>query len=224
MAEPMTADEILSALDRWRVPHREVRGWRDRNRNHVGAWGPVHGLLVHHTGDDAEDGVDLDLVVHGHGRLPGPLAQLGCDDAGTIWLVGWGRANHAGGGDPRVLRAVVAESYDERPPRPREHTGSAGATDGNCCFYGVETFYSGRHRPTGNARRSLTLLAAAVCDHHGWTEKSVIGHKEWSDWKPDPGRLDMVAFRGRVAARLEQGPPDAATSRHAHLAGWRAPW
>jgi hypothetical protein len=216
MAEPMTADEIVRALGRWRVPYREVEGWRTRNRNHVGAWGPVHGIVIHHTGDDAPDRVDLRLIVHGHSGLPGPLAQFGCDDEGTIWLVACGRANHVGGGDERVLRAVVEESYVERPPRPREHTGSAGATDGNDNFYGVETFYGGVEAPTARARRSLVLLAAAICDHHGWTEKSVIGHKEWSDWKSDPGSLDMVSLRGRVAERIRQGPSIGA--------GWTSPW
>lgn len=226
MAEPMTAQETVRALDRWRVPYREVEGWRKRNRNHVGAWGPVHGLLLHHTGDDAADRVDLRLVVDGHAGLAGPLAQFGCDDEGVIWLVACGRANHAGGGDSRVLRAVIEESYVDRPPRPREHTGSAGATDGNDNFYGVETFYSGTAAPNVRARRSLVLLAAAVCDHHGWTEKSVIGHKEWSSWKTDPGRMNMVRFRERVARRLREGPPGEVewTSPSADLAGWRPPW
>jgi hypothetical protein len=217
MAAPMTADETLRALARWQVPFEAVYGWRTRNRNLVGAWGPVHGLVLHHTGDDARDKVDLAVVTRGRAGLPGPLAQFGCDDVGTIWLIGCGRANHAGGGDPRVLRAVIEESYDSRPPRPREHTGSPGAVDGNARFYGVETFYSGLEHPTEAARRSLVLLAAAICDHHGWSARSVIGHKEWSDHKIDPGRLDMAAFRTAVAWRLAQGPPP-------RRAPWSLPW
>jgi hypothetical protein len=207
MAKPMTADQVVRALRRWRVPFEEVPGWRTRNRNHIGPWGPVHGLMIHHTGDDADDAVDLRILTRGRPDLPGPLSQFGCDDEGTIWLVGNGRANHAGGGDPRVLRAVIEESYGAYPPRPHEHTGSAGATDGNDDFYGVETFYSGRRPATVQALHSLILLAAAICDHHGWTAKSVIGHKEWSDWKPDPGRVDMASFRAAVARRLHDGPP-----------------
>ena len=215
MAAPMTADETVAALTRWRVRFREVEGWRTRNRNHIGPWGPVHGLMLHHTGDDAADGTDLRIVVRGRAGLPGPLSQFGCDDKGTIWLVGCGRANHAGGGDPRVLRAVIEEGYDVRPPLPNEHTGSPGAVDGNTRFYGVEVFYSGERPPTRLARRSLVLLGAAICDHHGWSAKSVIGHKEWSDHKWDPGRLDMPAFRLAVARRLAAGPPLLVTS------GWR---
>lgn len=207
MAEPMTADEVLQALKRWRVPFQKTDGWRTRNRNHVGAWGPVHGLVIHHTADDALDQVDLRTITRGRPGLPGPLSHFGCDDQGTIWLVAWGRANHAGGGDPRVLRAVIEESYDDYPPKPREHTGSAGSTDGNDNFYGVETFYSGTKPPTAAARRSLVLLSAAICDHHGWSAKSVIGHKEWSDQKSDPGQVDMRAFRNTVAQQLRHGPP-----------------
>jgi hypothetical protein len=207
MARPMTPDQTVLALRRWRVPFQTVEGWRTRNRNHRQPWGPVHGLMIHHTGDDAADTTDLALVTRGRADLPGPLAQFGCDDTGTIWLIGCGRANHAGGGDPRVLRAVIEEGYGERPPRPHEHTGSPGATDGNVCFYGVEAFYSGRNAPSAQARRSLVLLAAAICHHHGWSGKSVIGHKEWSDWKSDPGALDMSSFRRSVAGRLLEGPP-----------------
>lgn len=225
MAAPMTADETRRVLARWRVPFEAVHGWRTRNRNHVGAWGPVHGLVLHHTGDDARDKADLAVVTRGRAGLPGPLAQFGCDDDGTIWLIGCGRANHAGGGDPRVLRAVVEESYDSRPPRPQEHTGSPGAVDGNARFYGVETFYSGLQPPTDAARRSLVLLAAAICDHHGWSARSVIGHKEWSDHKIDPGHVDMAAFRTAVAWRLAQGPPRRWPPRSLpwrDLRGW--PW
>jgi hypothetical protein len=203
----MTPDETIESLRRWRVPFRVVAGWRTRNRDHVGPWGPVHGLVVHHTGDDADDRVDLQVLVRGRPGLPGPLSQFGCDDRGRIWLIGHGRANHAGGGDPRVLRAVVGERYVDRPPRPREHTGSPGAVDGNAVFYGVEAFYSGERPPTREAYRALVLLAAAVCDHHGWTARSVIGHHEWSDHKWDPGRLDMSSFRTAVEQRLAEGPP-----------------
>ena len=76
-----------------------------------------------------------------------------------------------------------------------------------------ETFYSGLEPPTEAARRSLVLLAASICDHHGWSARSVIGHKEWSDHKIDPGRLDMVKLRTAVARRLDEGPP-----------GRRVPW
>ena len=27
----------------------EVGDWRTHNRNHKGPWGPVHGVMIHHT-------------------------------------------------------------------------------------------------------------------------------------------------------------------------------
>jgi hypothetical protein len=51
------------------------------------------------------------------------------------------------------------------------------------------------------------LWAAAICDHHGWSGKSVIGHREHSSRKPDPGSTKMYVFRAAVNARLIAGPP-----------------
>lgn len=205
----MTAEELIGQLKKWGVRYRPVQGWRRHNRNAVGAWGPVHGVGIHHTGDDAPDGADRRIVHDGRPDLPGPLAQFGCNDDGVIDLIGWGRANHFGGGDASVFAAVVEESYGDYPPKPHMHEGSPGAVDGNCHFYGVETYYAGGRPPTAKAYRSLVLLAAAICDFHGWSAKSVIGHKEWSDQKSDPGRVDMRQFRAEVAGALRAGPhPD----------------
>lgn len=208
MARPMSAEDTLRALRKWKVPYRETTGWRTHNRNNVGSFADINGFVIHHTGDDAPDSLDERVIREGRSDLPGPLAQFGGDDKGTILLIGCGRANHAGGGDPAVLEAVRKEKYRTRPPAPRFHTGSPGAADGNSHFYGVETFYSGRKPPTKATYKSLVLLAAAICDHHGWSSKSVIGHREWSDWKPDPGNVDMVKFRRDVAEALKAGPEE----------------
>lgn len=206
MSRPMTATQIVEQLRKWGVTFKSVDGWQTRNRNHKGPFDDVRGFVVHHTGDDALDSIDLKVIINGRSDLPGPLAQFGCDDAGVIWLIGCGRANHAGGGDPDVLRAVTNESYTDRPPATHEHEGSSGAVDGNSHFYGVETFYSGSRPPTSKAYTSLVRLAAAICDFHGWSAKSVIGHKEWSDWKIDPGNVSMIEFRADVQRVLEAGP------------------
>lgn len=206
MSKPMTAAQTVAQLTLWGVPFKPVRGWETRNRNSAGSFDDVNGFIVHHTGDDAPDSVDLRVIVNGRSDLPGPLSQFGCDDSGIIHLIGLGRANHAGGGDAAVLRAVQAEKYRTSPPKPHQHTGSAGAVDGNSHFYGVETFYSGGRAPTDRAYKSLVLLAAAICHFHGWSAKSVIGHKEWSDWKIDPGNVSMIKFRADVAAALKAGP------------------
>jgi hypothetical protein len=54
--------------------------------------------------------------------------------------------------------------------------------------------------------RASVLLWAAVCDFHGWSHKSVIGHREWNKDKSDPGNVDMILMRADVAAALKAGP------------------
>lgn len=132
----MTSDELLAQLDKWGLSYVEQDGWRERNRNHKGRWGPVHGCIQHHTGSDASDSSDISVLLNGKPGTPGPLSQFATDDRGRIHLIGWGRANHAGGGDPDVLAAVRSESYVDYPPPTHEHTDSPGAVDGNAHFYG----------------------------------------------------------------------------------------
>ncbi len=213
MALPMTPDQLIRHLTKWDVPFREIEGWRHHNRDQETGlrFGPVYGCMTHHTGDDAPDRADRRIIRDGRSDLPGPLAHFGLNDDGVVDLIGWGRANHAGGGDPDVLQAVINESYRDYPPPTGRHQGEPGATDGNDHFYGCEAYYSGSHRMTAEAHRSLVKLWAAICDFHDWTAKSVIGHKEWSDWKVDPGHLDMKVLRRDVQALLDGGPvPDDA--------------
>lgn len=201
MSKPMTAAQFVAALERWKVPHKVHQGWDTHNRNGHGAWGPVHGILLHHTGDDAPDDADYRVLRNGRPDLPGPLCQWGMRDDGTVDLVGWGRANHAGRGAQNVLDAVVAETYGEHPPRP-----GVDAVDGNAHFYGQETMYSGSRPPTKAAYESTVKVFAAICAHHGWTAKSCLGHKEWTRRKPDPGNLDMAQFRRDVQAAIDTAP------------------
>ena len=49
MAPPMTPATFLSALKAEGVTVVEVGSWRTHNRNSKGAWGPVHGVMIHHT-------------------------------------------------------------------------------------------------------------------------------------------------------------------------------
>lgn len=206
MATPMTPSQIKAQLHKWGVKYREYRSWSTHNRNHKGAWGPVNGFMVHHTGSDSKD--QRALLYNGTADLPGPLCHFGLAQDGTVWLIGWGRANHAGSGDPDVLRAVINESYGNYPPRDKQST-----VDGNSRFYGVEIWYSGSHKMTDAQYASLRKLAAAVIDFHGWSEKSVIGHGEWGSpgkWDPGyaPGKMmDMAVVRRDIRATLKGGKP-----------------
>lgn len=206
MSPPITARELLATFNRWGVKYREVGNWRTYGRDDETGlnFGPVYGCVTHHTGSDGSDISNRNLIVNGRSDLPGPLAHFGLCDDGTVDIISIGRANHAGGGDPDVLRAVQRENYTLKPPPSDKHQGESGAADGNDVFYGVEMYYSGGHPPSKAAYSSLVKLWASICDHHGWSAKSVIGHGEWSDYKWDPGGFSMIGLRRDIQTALNQ--------------------
>lgn len=206
MASPKGSTEILAALKREGCVIQEYGDWRNHNRNHVGSWGPVHGCMIHHTVSSTDDG-SVALCYNGHSTLPGPLCHgVGRND-GRIALVGHGRANHAGSGDDDVLQAVVNETA-----LPADNEAN---TDGNRHFYGLEIVNRGNGTDTYPWVQYVQAVkwATAHCRMHGWSEKSVIGHKEWQPGKidplgpvigPDGNRFDftMNRFRADVKAAL----------------------
>ncbi|MER7828079.1 N-acetylmuramoyl-L-alanine amidase [Streptomyces sp. NPDC096097] len=82
--------------------------WRSHNRNPKGAWGPLNGIMIHHTVTSGTANT-LRIYEDGYSGLPGPLCHGVIAKDGTVQLVGYGRAKHAGAGDSDVLDAVVAE-------------------------------------------------------------------------------------------------------------------
>lgn len=207
MATPLSADNFLKYVRNLGVSVTEHTGWRTHNRAGHGNWGPVNGVMMHHTGPYASQAQITELCYSGRSDLPGPLCHGVITKDGTLHMVGWGRANHAGGGDPHVLDAVIHESYTGRPPAPHEHEGSAGAVDGNAHFYGFELVNRGNGKESWPAAQieAAQLVAYAICHAHGWTEKSVVGHLEWSDWKSDPAGLPMPTFRSHVHDLIKSG-------------------
>ncbi|MFD4786604.1 N-acetylmuramoyl-L-alanine amidase [Streptomyces sp. NPDC058459] len=207
MAPPLTAAQILAALRAEGLTVHEVKSWRTHSRAGHGAWGPLNGVMMHHTA-----GVSgmVDYCYNGNTDLPGPLCHGVIDKKGEVWLVSSGRANHAGGGDPAVLAAVVAENYAVRPPATHQHQGSAGAVDGNPHFYGFECVNLGDGKDPWPAAQVQAMVRAgtALCRAHKWGAKSVIGHKEWSDWKSDPAgpAVAMPTLRGYIKAALAAKP------------------
>ncbi|KQX70892.1 peptidoglycan-binding protein [Streptomyces sp. Root1310] len=195
MANPLSADALVSALRAEGVTVVERSGWRTNNRNHKGSWGPVHGVVVHHTVTSGT-GNSVSLCFDGHSALPGPLCHGVIAKDGTVHLVGNGRANHAGSGDGDVLKAVIAE---KALPAPNEND-----TDGNVHFYGFECVNLGDGKDPWPAVQleAMVRASAALCRAHGWSAASVIGHKEWTSTKVDPRGFTMADFRARVAARL----------------------
>jgi hypothetical protein len=216
MASPLNPDQLVAALRAEGLIVHEVRDWRTHNRNHKGAWGPVNGIMLHHTVTSGTANT-VDLCYDGHADLPGPLCHGVVDKNGEVWLVGNGRTNHAGGGDPDVLAAVVNESYRDRPPTTNEHQGSAGAVDGNVHFYGFECINLGDGKdpwPAAQIQAMVKAPAAVIRAHRakgdqwGLVGKSLIGHLEWSDWKSDPkgAGVAMPALRTHIAACLTKKP------------------
>ncbi|WP_328620731.1 N-acetylmuramoyl-L-alanine amidase [Streptomyces sp. NBC_00354] len=209
MADPQSADRFLAALLAEGVHVVEVGSWRTHNRNHKGPWGPVHGVMIHHTVSKGS-AYTVALCRDGYApELPGPLCHGVITKDGRVHLVGYGRTNHAGGGDPDTLAAVIAEDYGTRPPVP--NVGNVDGIDGNARFYGFECENLGDGKdPWPDAQLdAIERVSAAICRLYGWTAKSVIGHLEWSDDKNDPRGFTMAAMRDRVAARLGHTPNPA---------------
>ncbi|MFI6644284.1 peptidoglycan-binding protein [Streptomyces sp. NPDC050504] len=204
MAAPLSPGAFVRALRREGVSVTEHGGWQTHNRNHKGAWGPVHGVMLHHTaGRDS-----LAFCRSGHAPLPGPLCTGLLAKDGTLHLIGYGRANHAGNGSAAVLAAVRGE-------RPLPSPGP-DAVDGNARFYGfeIENLGDGRDPYPTAQLDAADRLSTAICRAHGWSEASVIGHGEWTRRKVDPS-FSMAALRGRVAAGLSSAPSGPAPGRPA---------
>lgn len=180
MAEPLSADRFLSLVKARGVKVQEASGWKTRNRNKQGPWGPVHGVLLHHDAGSGQTKPSVDYALKGSKDLPGPLYAGMVDPDGALHMIGWGRCNHAGKGDDDVLRAVIAES----PTLPADNEAN---TDGNRHFYGFAFISKGDGTPpTVAAQRTMSVVCAAICHHHNWTERSVIAHADWQPGKPDP--------------------------------------
>lgn len=199
MAQPLSADQFLAVLKKSGVRVVEHGSWPTHNRNHKGAWGPVHGVMIHHTGPYSSEAGMVELCRTGYTSLPGPLCHGVIDRSGTVHLVGYGRANHAGAGDGDVLKAVIAE--EALPP------DNEANTDGNPHFYGFECINTGGGQAWPQAQLdAMHKVSAALCRAHGWSARSVIAHKEWQPGKPDPAGIAMDDFRTAVAKLLGGKP------------------
>lgn len=193
MATPMTADQFVSALKAEGLTVAEHAGWRTHNRAGHGSWGPVHGVVIHHTAGTNS----LSVVYNGRSDLPGPLCHSHLSKSGTVTMVGNGRANHAGSFAQNAYNAMLNESTTH--PRP----DSAEPIDGNTYTYGleIENLGNGKDSYPSQQYEAAVKWAAAICRHHGWTANSVIGHGEGTRRKVDPS-FSMSTFRADVAALL----------------------
>jgi hypothetical protein len=206
MSTPMTPDQALNAFRKEGLTVVEIPGWRTNDRGPATGrpTGPKYGLVNHHTGGETSNpyAYAAGPLFKGRSDLPGPLCHQGLDpDTGTLYMVGTGRTNHAGGGDPAVLAAVKAETvpYDTEL-RPAK--GNLNGVDGNAPYYGLEVMYSGARDIPRAGYVAMVRWNTAICRFHGWSGASAIAHREWSNDKPDPGRVSLPQLRRDVDAAL----------------------
>lgn len=201
MATPMTADQWLKALRAEGVTDIvEMPGWRTNNRNQIKAFTDVRATMVHHT---AGEGAGLpSLLFKGRADLPGPLCHDYLTRTGRVYLVGNGRANHAG----TVAANAYAAVRDEKSTHP--HPDAAEPLDGNSLSYGLEVENSGAEGRAWTAKQYdvAVRIQAARCRFHGWSADSVWAHKEATRRKPVDPRIPMNDFRAAVAERLRHEP------------------
>ena len=197
-----TPEQYLKALRAEGLTVVTHSGWRTVNR--PGPWNP-HGIITHHTGPYRSVTQIVGVLRSGYGDLPGPLAHAAAAPNGTIHQVGWFDANHAGMGDPAVLRAVI----EDRPaPEPRAPSSVYDTEDGNDDFYGLELIHPGDETPwPAEQVEAAVRYNAAVCRLHGWGVNSAIYHKGWTVRKQDPhGFLSLPEFHDRMHERLQHAP------------------
>lgn len=172
-------------------------GWMNRGHGNMGT---VKGVMCHHTVGPLKGNMpSLNVLIKGHSKLSGPLAQLGLGRDGTYYIVAAGRCYHAGEGSWQ------------------------GITTGNSSFIGIEAENSGpahKDKKTGKTipdddwppeqldayRRGV----AAILKHIGQSEKMCCGHREYAlpvGRKTDPHTIDMHDFRKEVAAIMAGTAP-----------------
>jgi hypothetical protein len=222
---PMSAARLLAVIDLEGVDVREYLNWRTHERDdETGkAFGPVNGVVIHHTAGASS----LGLCYNGTSSLPGPLCHTHLGKTGVANMLSAGRANHAGTFAQNAHNAVLAES----PVHP--YPDASEPIDGNDHYYGLEIENRGNGTDPYPWVQYVAAVkwATAICRAQGWNQDSVIGHKEGTRRKIDPkgpvqgpdGKtfdFTMNRFRADVKAALalpagvwpNQEDPDVALS------------
>ena len=192
---PKAARTIVAALRREGLAVIGVGAWEGRERDDETGkvFGPVHGVMVHHTaGEDSERTV----AYTGNSTAPAPLCHALADKRGVIRMISNGRANHAGLIARNAHAAVLEENWTHPAPGP-------DAIDGNDAYYGLEIENLGDGGDPYPAAQydAAVRYTAAMCRLYGWSADSALGHKEATRRKVDPS-FSMRDFRRHVRACL----------------------
>jgi N-acetylmuramoyl-L-alanine amidase len=161
-------------------------GWETRGNPH---FEPL-GVVCHHTGPGSNEAL-VRLCINGRSDLAGPLANVVLTTDGVAHVIAAGRANHAG-------------------------TGGWQGLEGNSQVFGIEAVHPGdRLTPWPVVQvEAYEKICAGMARYRGFGAEYACGHKEWAPTrKIDPIRIEMAAFRARVAARLTgaMGAPQPST-------------
>lgn len=223
MAAPLTTAQWKAALKAEGVRAEYLAGWSTYGRDDETGkpFGPVHGIVIHHTAGRN----DMGVVVNGTSTLPGPLAHAWLGRTGTTPLkqISVHRCNHAGSVPANIKAAMIAESGHPKP------TG-AETEDGNDFTYGLEIENKGDGSdvyPEDQYDQAVRWTAAVIRAHRAkdddWSAGSVFGHKEVTTRKVDPkGPVAGYGTRGRFEFTMSQFRTDV-EQRLAHPASWSPP-
>ena len=163
----------------------EEKGWKSRGH---GTMKGFRGILLHHTaGSKTGNYPSLDVVKNGRPGLGGPLANLGLARDGTWYIIGAGKAWHAGRG---------SYSWEE---------DNVKIISGNDYLLGIEAENTGldNDQPWPEEQmESYVKGVAALLEYLELPIERAIGHKEWTNRKIDPS-FDMDKFRFRLKAIIE---------------------
>ena len=161
------------------------------NRGTGGTMGDIWGVMIHHTGNINERVANIrDGVQQPTGFLRGPLAQCLLTPDGKCHLIAVGPCNHAG---PGSFPGVGAG------------TGNRRLIGFECCWPTLRP--NGTFDPNERWKTPLIITmrdaTAAVLKKLGVGSARIIGHKEWTRDKIDPGNMSMDWFRGEVQKDLD---------------------
>lgn len=178
-----TYPTVANHLRSWGLKVVEVAGWTTRTAGYT--FSP-RGVIVHHTAGSATGNApSLAVVRDGRPGILGPLSQFVLGRDGTVYVVGSGRANHAGVGYYPGI-----------------------GSDGNGTLWGIEAENTGLGERWPDVQLAAYYrLAAALGAFSGFDHTRVIAHKEWAPTrKYDPAGINMTQFRENVRAARVAGP------------------
>lgn len=181
-------------------------GWKRRGASGGAQMKAVAGVLWHHDVSPRSGTYPLrNMLRNGRAGLSGPLCHIGFDRDGTVWIVGAGKANHAGTGSvPGVVR-----------------------NGGNTRLIGIEMTSAGT-RPwdwTAAQLRQMPKLGAALSDIFGLSTSQHWAHYEYQNGKIDPAGLpgNMPGLRSRIGAvRFNGSAPAPSAPVHDPARPWRS--